>query len=110
MAAAVDEAAEAAGDWADKAPAIPAERRAAHRSAPAPRDPRETRVLQLFARPASRCRCRTDTGDHDGDLAEPRAPGRAGVPGMAAVAPRPGGARAGLPRAALPRAALPRAA
>src|ERR1022692_1384727 len=108
MAAAVDEAAEAAGDWADKAPAIPAERRAAHRSAPAPRDPRETRVLQLFARPASRCRCRcrTDTGDHERDLAETRAPGQARVPGMAAGAPRPRSARAGLPRAALPRAAL----
>src|ERR1022692_242623 len=110
MAAAVDEAAEAAGDWADKAPAIRAERRAAHRSAPAPRDPRETRVLQPFARPASRCRCRwTGTGDHERDLAE----GQARVPGTAAGAPGTRSAwaevsRAGTPRAGLLMASAPR--
>src|SRR5450755_3611790 len=109
MAAAAAEAAEAAGNWADKGPAIPAEGRAAHCSAHAPRDPRETRALRPFARPASRCRCRTGAGGHERDLGETRAPGRTRVPGTVAGAPGTRSARAGLPRAGLPRASFPRA-
>jgi hypothetical protein len=111
MAAAAGEAAEAAGTWADEGPAIPAGRRAAHCSAPAPRDPREIRALRPFARPASRChcRCRTDAGDHERDLGETRAPGRTRVPGTVAGGPGTRSARASLPRAGLPQAGLPQA-
>ena len=108
MAKAAGETAEAAGTSADERPAIPAERRAAHRSARAPRDPRESRALRPFARPPSRCRCRTDAGDHERDLGETRAPGRTLVPGTVAGVPGTRSARAGLPRAGLPRAGLPR--
>ena len=109
MAKAAGETAEAAGTSADERPAIPAGRRAAHRSARAPRDPREIRALRPFARPPSRCRCRTDAGDHERDLGETRAPGRTRVPGTVAGVPGTRSARASLPQASLPQASLPQA-